>query len=328
MMEDCSRRNTDDENAPPDEIQIIKGENVVDVEEFVVVRRKKKKRSLKLITMNKIVKSPMKNSHIKFDEFGAPVKNIEESVRVGALISKTKQWKLTCWKQKSPPRKRIINNNISIPPDLRAMPHISKYWAQRYQLFSKYDEGIKLDEESWYSVTPEKIAEHVAQRCQCDIVLDGFCGVGGNAIQFALTCRRVIAVDIDRDKIAMARHNARVYGVEHKIDFIVGDFFQVAPNIRADVVFLSPPWGGPAYANQEVFDLKKMGTLGTIDGLHVFNIARLVTENIAYFVPRNSDKEQLRQLAGPGGCVRVEKNQLNHKIKTITAYYGDLVATS
>ena len=327
-MEDCSRRNTDDENAPPDEIQIIKGENVVDVEEFVVIRRKKKKRSLNLITMNKIVKSPMKNYHIKFDEFGTPVKNIEESVRVGALISKTKQWKLTCWKQKSPPRKRIINNNISIPPDLRAMPHISKYWAQRYQLFSKYDDGIKLDEESWYSVTPEKIAEHVAQRCQCDIVLDGFCGVGGNAIQFALTCRRVIAVDIDKDKIAMARHNARVYGVEHKIDFIVGDFFQVAPNIKADVVFLSPPWGGPAYVNQEVFDLKKMGTLGTIDGLHVFNIARLVSENIAFFVPRNSDKEQLRQLAGPGGCVRVEKNQLNHKIKTITAYYGDLVATS
>jgi len=150
-MADCSRRNTDDENAPPDEIQIIKGENVVDVEEFVVVRRKKKKRSLKLLTMNKIVKSPMKNSHIKFDEFGAPVKNIEESVRVGALISKTKQWKLTCWKQKSPPRKRIINNNIGRPPDLCAMPHISKYWAQRYQLFSKYDEGIKLDEESWYT---------------------------------------------------------------------------------------------------------------------------------------------------------------------------------
>jgi len=138
----------------------------------------------------------------------------------------------------------------------------------------------------------------------------------------------VIAVDIDRDKIAMARHNARVYGVEHKIDFIVGDFFQVVPYIKADVVFLSPPWGGPAYVNQEVFDLKKMGTLGTIDGLHVFNIARLVTENIAYFVPRNSDKEQLRRLAGPGGRVRVEQNQLNHKIKTITAYYGDLVATS
>ena len=159
------------------------------------------------------------------------------------------------------------------------------------------------------------------------MVLDAFCGVGGNAIQFALTCGRVIAVDIDKDKIAMARHNARVYGVEHKIDFIIGDFFQVVPYIKADVVFLSPPWGGPKYVNQEVFDLKKMGALGSIDGLHVFDVARSITENIAYFVPRNSNREQLKQLAGPTGRVIVEQNELNLKIKSFTAYYGDLVAT-
>lgn len=39
-----------------------------------------------------------------------------------------------------------------------------KYWAQRKRLFSKFDEGIKLDKESWYSVTPEAIAGHIAQR--------------------------------------------------------------------------------------------------------------------------------------------------------------------
>ena len=57
--------------------------------------------------------------------------------------------------------------------------------------------------------------------------MDGFCGVGGNAIQFAFTCERVIAIDIDPVKIELARHNARVYGVEDRIQFIVGDFFQV-----------------------------------------------------------------------------------------------------
>ncbi len=96
-----------------------------------------------------------------------------------------------------------------------------------------------------YSVTPEKIAKHIAEVMRCGIVVDGFCGVGGNAIQFALTCDRVIAVDIDINKINMARNNARVYGVEHKIEFIVGDFFQVVPHLVADAIFLSPPWGGP-----------------------------------------------------------------------------------
>jgi hypothetical protein len=42
--------------------------------------------------------------------------------------------------------------------------------------------------ESWCSVTPERIAEHIAERCRCDIVVDAFCGAGGNSIQFAFTC--------------------------------------------------------------------------------------------------------------------------------------------
>ena len=44
--------------------------------------------------------------------------------------------------------------------------------------------------EGWFSVTPEKIAEHIAERCRCDTIIDAFCGVGGNTIQFAFTCER------------------------------------------------------------------------------------------------------------------------------------------
>ena len=32
-------------------------------------------------------------------------------------------------------------------------------------------------------MTPEKIAMHIADRCRCDLIVDGFCGVGGNSIQ-------------------------------------------------------------------------------------------------------------------------------------------------
>ena len=53
-----------------------------------------------------------------------------------------------------------------VPETLAAIPHISKYWAQRYRLFSLYDDGVRLDPESWYSVTPEKIAQHIAERCR------------------------------------------------------------------------------------------------------------------------------------------------------------------
>lgn len=57
----------------------------------------------------------------------------------------------------------------------------------------------------------------------------------------------MIAIDIDPKKIEMAKHNATVYGVADKIEFIVGDFLLVADTIKADNIFLSPPWGGPQY---------------------------------------------------------------------------------
>lgn len=66
-------------------------------------------------------------------------------------------------------------------------PTIRKYWVQRYMLFSKFDAGCRLDHEGWFSVTPEVVAAHMAERCRCDLIVDAFTGVGGNAIQFAFT---------------------------------------------------------------------------------------------------------------------------------------------
>ena len=51
-------------------------------------------------------------------------------------------------------------------PPIPSLPHMSKYWAQRFRLFSRYDEGVRLEPESWYSVTPERIAEHISERCR------------------------------------------------------------------------------------------------------------------------------------------------------------------
>ncbi len=87
-----------------------------------------------------------------------------------------------------------------------------------------------------------------------------------------------------------------------------------------------------------------------LDGLKVFAAALQVTENIAYYVPKNVNADQLCSLAGPGGVVEIEQvadkthtrfkcktfllmfqagfqfqNVLNGKVKTVTAYYGELV---
>ncbi|XP_055345496.1 trimethylguanosine synthase-like [Paramacrobiotus metropolitanus] len=208
-----------------------------------------------------------------------------------------------------------------MPAFVKGNKKLWKYWFQRYRLFSKYDEGILMDEESWFSVTPERIAAHIAERCRCDVIVDAFCGVGGSAIQFALTCERVIAVDIDPQKIAFAQHNARIYGVEERIEFICADFFEVAGRLRADAVFLSPPWGGPQYMEHRSFDLQKM----QLDGFRCFAAAKQISDSIAFFLPRNASIEQIVSLAGAGEKVETEQNFLNRKLKTMVAYFGDLI---
>ncbi|CAJ0968884.1 unnamed protein product [Ranitomeya imitator] len=221
----------------------------------------------------------------------------DNSIGVGSYVK--------CKKKKKKQKKKIQ----LLPPEIAADPHLAKYWAQRYRLFSRFDEGIKLDEgyisvikmhfgtnlpagrfggrtahapailqdggaqgedgrtdtgtpEGWFSVTPEKIAEHIAHRVrQCmsgAVVVDAFCGVGGNAIQFALAGMHVIAVDIDPVKLDLAYNNAMVYGVADRIELIRADFMCIARDLKADVVFLSPPWGGPDYVSAETFDIKTM----------------------------------------------------------------------
>ncbi|KAL9263325.1 Trimethylguanosine synthase-like protein [Drosera capensis] len=198
---------------------------------------------------------------------------------------------------------------------------IAKYWGQRYDLFSRFDEGVQMDGEGWFSVTPERIAEHHASHCGGQVIIDAFAGVGGNAIQFARKNKHIIAIDIDPQKIEYARHNASIYGVEDRIDFITGDSFELASKFKADVVFLSPPWGGPGYSKSKPYDITM---LKPHDGRYLFNTFKNITSKIVMFLPRNVDINQLAELAlsvSSPWLLEVEKNFLNGKLKAITAYF-------
>lgn len=160
-------------------------------------------------------------------------------------------------------------------------------------------------------------------RLSCDVVLDPFAGCGGNVIQLAMTCKQVIAIDIDPVKIRMAKHNAAIYGVADKIEWIVGNSIDLLPSLRADVVFLSPPWGGVDYS-RTCFSLNDMLVKG-VSGLDLFAKVRKVSKNIAYYLPRGTPTAVLEALT-PSEPVECEKIFLNLQLKVVTAYYGDLVA--
>lgn len=226
-------------------------------------------------------------------------------------------------KEKQIKKKRANRKLRNVPEFLLENKEMMKYWRKRFSLFSRYDDGIRLDCESWFSVTPEKIAAHLAERLSCDVIIDAFCGCGGNAIQFARTCKRVIAIDIDPVKISMAKHNAKIYGVADKIDFIIGDVMQIdrTCNFRCDIVFLSPPWGGPKYKRKESYDIESY--LQPSGASKLMEIAKQFSENVVFYLPRNACIKQIVELAGVGNRCEVEHNYLDSRLVAISVLYGE-----
>ncbi len=98
-----------------------------------------------------------------------------------------------------------------------------------------------VDVEGRHFVTPEAIAIRQAG-CVAALgssVLDGFCGVGGNAMHLARAGLRVVAVEANPQRLALAKRNAAAFGVD--IDFRAGDVRDFL-ELDVDVLFLDPPW--------------------------------------------------------------------------------------
>ncbi|KNE55434.1 hypothetical protein AMAG_17786 [Allomyces macrogynus ATCC 38327] len=264
------------------------------------------------------------------------------------------------------------NGQASLPD------RVKKYWSRRRNFFSKFDEGVRMDEVGWFSVTPEPIAQHLAERCRSNLVIDAFAGVGGNAIQFAVTCEQVVAIELDPVRLACARHNAEIYGVADRIEFILGDAIQflertklqpdfavtceqvvaieldpvrlacarhnaeiygVADRIefilgdaiqflertklQPDVIFLSPPWGGPEYLQQESYTLDMM----PLDWKRLLKACYKLTPNLAIFMPKNLHADAISRLAR-GHAVEVEEMITFRSMRAVTLYTGALAVAA
>ena len=205
-----------------------------------------------------------------------------------------------------------------------------KFWMQRYYYFSKFDKGIQMDKESWYSVTPEKIAKYTAKLIEGKTIIDGFCGCGGNVIQFSKYCSKVYAVDISSKKLNLCKNNCKIYNCSKNIEFIHSDFLEMKNKIKADYIFLSPPWGGTDYKDSKVYSIKKYMYP---DINKILNISLNVADNILFFLPRNLDLDELFDLCS-NAKNEIEKNsgkelffdiqiiRSNNRIKALLIIFG------
>jgi trimethylguanosine synthase len=213
-----------------------------------------------------------------------------------------------------------------------------RYWQQRHTIFSYYDDGIYMTDDAWYGVTPEPVANQIAYEFPETVsndkttIIDVFAGVGANSIAFALSERweRVIAIERDASTLACAQHNAELAGVSEYITWIHGDSFEylsllnsspssLEDDLKVDVdktvLFGSPPWGGPGYIGDEVFDLSTM---------EPYNLTKMHDAyrrmDHALFLPRTSDLRQIARLVPDGTKVEVVQYCVQGASKAMVAY--------
>ena len=200
-----------------------------------------------------------------------------------------------------------------------------KYWNQRYSIFSRFDEGVQLDDGSWYSVTHECIAKVIADKLAGYRVMDGFAGAGGNIIQFARNSE-TIAVEIDEERLVMLKANAEIYQVLDNIKFLHGDFLEIAKNeAPIDVIFMSPPWGGPDYVKSKKYDIF---TMITPDIIKIMETCNEITKNIVLYLPRTAHPAQIAQLfkymPNIQRKVEIQLFCVGPKVKTMACYMGEM----
>lgn len=247
---------------------------------------------------------------------------------------------------------QVSSNSLTLTNNqkkkLNSKNSLQKYYHQRYDYFKLFDFGIQIDEEGWYSVTPEAIADHIAQEALAIaktslngnsdphkklVVLDAFCGVGGNTIQFAKYFDQVLAVDLDPTRLSMARNNAQIYGVADRITFIQGDVFEILQDMRdkaIDLVFMSPPWGGPDYVSKSVYCAREDIFDGR--GLELFQLGRSISKNLILFLPRQCDIFSIAKMVKLSDGHKdsiikddesfvVEQHWLRNRLKAISIYF-------
>lgn len=163
--------------------------------------------------------------------------------------------------------------------------------------------------------------------------------MGANAIGLALATaedgstprwEKVIAIELDAATLACAQHNASLHGVADDIIWVLGDSFKyldtllnspdkLEDELRVDIastaLFASPPWGGPGYSTDKIFDLSTM---------EPYSLAKLHeayrTMDHALYLPRTSDLRQIAKLAPDGAKIEVVQYCVEGASKAMVAY--------
>lgn len=219
------------------------------------------------------------------------------------------------------------------------------HYARRYQLFGKYDQGVRIEGDLWAKTIPEHVMSSVATRFvekltlpaapeECSLtILDAFPGCGSSSITLAQQCAKCISVQPILITKKLLENNMQVYECKN-IEILTQPFLELPEVLdqqvsaaflgfeQAYIEILSPEFEAIvdkalSYSSNLALYLPKTTNLPAI--LEILNKRRSGLVG-------NQRRDQLSELGIEPLelCVEVEKHSVGGTCKALVLYTGDL----
>ena len=175
--------------------------------------------------------------------------------------------------------------------------------------FGEMASHLFFDEEALRYATPPEVAEYRAKRVGGGIAADICCGVGMQLMYFSKYADKVIGVEIDKDRVKMAKLNLMVFGAEN-FEIMEGDALsmEIFNKIDADSIFCDP--------SRKPEEKKRTFETLLPNPMKVYELYRKKTDRIAFELPPQMRREEIK-IEG-----EKEYTSLNFDLNRLALYAG------
>jgi 16S rRNA G966 N2-methylase RsmD len=133
------------------------------------------------------------------------------------------------------------------------------------EYFPEHNDKILIDEVGKYSISKPGKAKLIANLIYQNMytnnltITEGMSSVGGDTLALSKKFKKVNAVELDTTRFEYLQHNMKLFN-RTNITYYNKSYLDIFKQLKQDVVYLDPPWGGPEYKNLEKVKIQVSNT--------------------------------------------------------------------
>ena len=140
------------------------------------------------------------------------------------------------------------------------------------------------------------------------VITDMTAGVGGNVLNFAKYFSKVNAIELNTLRHKYLINNLQIYNLSENVEFYNGDSIEIIKDLKQDIVFFDPPWGGDSYKLIENMRIVFAGL--AIENITAEIMARRYAKMVVLKLPTNYDFTYLSHQLCKYSLIQVNINRI------------------